>query len=165
MTTGEPLRDAWCYLFSSSRQVKFRHGMQRDEAGRMRIEAIPPGEYETQVTAFGFSVAVRNITIRVGETTEITDVLHEGGALRWVLLYEDGLPVVGAHYDIKADDPDSIEVPRRGVSDATGTCIERGLFPGRYTARAEIPGQEPYMFSFLIVARDLTTQTTIAGKK
>lgn len=151
---GSPIPSAWCLL--STPHGRMGHGQQRGADGVIRIEHLPEGEYKVQVSANAFSVAEQTVQIKPGETTEITDVLHETGALRWTAVDENGAGVENVSCTLAPADSASIEQPRHGTTDQSGLWAVRGLIPGSYVLTAGGTSKIP----ITITPRQLTVETT-----
>lgn len=135
---GQPLEQAWCWLTGAN--GRFFHGCVRDATGVMTIPDIPPGRYQVEVSAWCYSISEHTVDIQAGQTLRIYDVLYSGGGLRWTLLDKEGKPLAGAFCTLTPSSPDSIERPREGVSDSSGTWVVRGLMEGDYDVQANVAG-------------------------
>lgn len=129
-TEKQPLAEAWCYLTKSD-GTRFNHGQARNPDGVMRIENIPAGVYQVQVSSFGFSVNEHTVEIKDGQDVELVDELYHAGALRWALIDEQGRAIANAACRMTPNDPNSPEKVREGATDANGLWIVRGGLPGR----------------------------------
>jgi hypothetical protein len=155
-TDGGPIPSAWCLL--STPYGRMGHAQRRDAKGVMRIANLPVGKYHVQVSANAYSVSEHDVEIRAGETVELTDVLYQTGSFRWTLVDGAGAGVAGAQCSLVAEDPNSIEGPRQGQSDAQGLWTVRGILPGRYRASASRPGKQPLTISVSITPDQLTIE-------
>lgn len=157
--TGEPVRDAWCILTGD--KGRFSHRSGRGNDGVMTIRDIPPGTYHVQVSALGHTVSEQTVEVASGATVEITDVIMPAGALRWTVVDENGAGVGGIRCRLTPDDPQSIEAPREGVTDASGLWLARGLLPGSYTVTVFREEGAPVSVPVQIGARSLTQKSTL----
>jgi 5-hydroxyisourate hydrolase-like protein (transthyretin family) len=153
--SGKPVPTAWCYLFRKDGSL-FEHSAQRDELGVMTIPGIEPGDYTMEVSAFGYSISRKPVTIESGQTRSETDVLYPSGALRWALKFSDGSPAAGVPCRLMPSDATSVEQPREGKSNSDGVYSERGLLPGTYTAIANAPGKAELRQQVQIYAANAT---------
>jgi len=160
LTNGEPVPEAWCHLATSS-GVRFDHGQKRDDEGVMRINNIPPGTYNVQVSSYGFEVKEHTVEIKAGETVELMDVLYEAGALRWALMDKSGAPLANVDCRMVPNDPNSIEKIREGKTDANGLWIVRGLYPGEYTVTSTVSDGREVSEVVLIKEHDLTQKEVV----
>ena len=159
---GKPLAAAWCKLLGEAASLS-PAGAERGEDGVLRLGGIPPGTYEVEVSAWGYSREQHTVEIKAGETTTIEDVLYPAGALRWTLNDKSGKPLMGIACALKPNDPASIEDDREGQTDKSGQFVVRGLAPGDYTATASPEGAQPITKTFTIKAADLTQETSVLG--
>lgn len=150
MTTGNPVPTAWCNLYTAG--GLFNHSARRDNKGEMIIRDIPPGQYHVEVSAYNYSVAEHVVEIQEGETVTLEDVLYEAGAVYVTMVDSRMKRLLGIPGRIVPDDPQSIEAPRSGVTDANGELKWRGLFPGRYTVTVEPPGMAPIVRQVNVLA-------------
>ncbi len=155
-----PIPEAWCYLTTSAGQ-RFDHGRGRDADGVMRIENIPPGIYQMQVSSFGFSISEREVEITAGETKEVVDVLYPAGALRWTLTTDQGAPMANVPCRIVPNAADSVEQPREGATDTNGLWIVRGLYAGDYTISAKATDGRQATRVISITAHQVTQFTDV----
>lgn len=151
MSTGGPLRNAWCMLWRNGVEVK--HSARRDNAGVMRITGLDPGMYTVQVSAYGFSVSEQQVQLQPGQEARIDDVLYESGSLRVHVWDAGGKAVPGAACMLQPVDPNAIEKPRQGVADQNGLWVARGLQPTQYNASASLPGGKTARGSIIVPPR------------
>ena len=116
------------------------HEAVRNEQGVQEISGIPAGEYEVEVSAYGYSVGTHKVNLRPGNIASIEDVLYEAGAVRWQVNLANGSIASGTRCDPVPDDPTSIEQPREGLTDSSGAWIVRGVQPGDYALTIEAGG-------------------------
>jgi hypothetical protein len=126
----------------------------------MTLRHVPVGTYDVEVSAYGYSLAKRRVTVEAGKTLSIDDVLYEAGALRWTFADRAGKPLAGVECRVVPQDPTSIETPREGTANAAGLFVARGLFPGYYVVTATL-GEETQESVIVINAHDVTEQTTL----
>lgn len=158
---GAPLKEAWARLQAADGSY-FESDAQRDAQGVLTIEGIPPGTYDVEISAWGYSVVNHPDTvIRLGETVHFEDVLYDCGAFEWSLKDMQGAPLKDVPVRLTPNDPASIETVREGTTNAQGVHTTRGLFPGKYTATATPPGRSPVSVQVTVTAHELTRQTTM----
>jgi large repetitive protein len=131
ISDGNPLPGAWCNLFTLQ-GVAFNHSTPRDTEGIMEIPNIPPGTYNAEVSADGFSVHKHTVEIKAGKIAKIEDLLYEAGKLRWVLLDKNDTPLEDVPCRIESMDADSRKLPRDGKTNRNGIWTVKGLRPGLY---------------------------------
>jgi hypothetical protein len=156
---GKPIPDAWCLL--TTPYGRMGHGQHRGSDGVMRIGQLPVGKYHVRVSANAFSVGEHDVEIKPGQTTEITDVLYETGALRWTLTDANGAGIAGISCKLVPSDPTSIENPRSGVTDSSGLWTARGLSPGAYVGTAVGPNGHSVTLTLTILPAQLSAERTV----
>lgn len=156
-TTGKPVRDAWCLLTNNG--LPYSHSALRDDNGAMILSGIPPGRYQLEVSAHGYSVNSHDVTLISGGTVTLYDVLHEAGAIEWRLEGPTGRPVAGAACHLLPLDRDTIERTRTGVTGPDGVWIVRGLWPGKYFLSA-IASETEVRETLTVHVQNLTRKTT-----
>lgn len=156
---GEPLREAWCDLTGPDGK-RFNHAAQRGADGVMRVEFIPPGIYDVEVSYWSYSIGTHRVEIAEGQQASIEDVLYRAGALRWRIVDAAGNPVADVACTLAPLDPASIERPRSGRTDSNGEFVARGLWPGDYRAQATLAGGRVVSEVVTIREADMTQQQT-----
>ena len=157
MTTGAPVKQAWCYLFSES--GRYDHGATRGADGVMTIDGIPPGDYRVEVSSYGYSVASHQVTINSGESQRLDDVLYESGAVRLTVVDSARKPVINAACHLQPQAANTVETARDATTDNSGLCILRGLLPGVYTATIKSPAGTTANADIIITAHEVTVQS------
>ncbi|MGI8906190.1 MAG: carboxypeptidase regulatory-like domain-containing protein [Candidatus Sumerlaeaceae bacterium] len=135
---GKPIQKAWCYLNGPNGFLD--HGQTRGADGIIKIPNVPPGTYQVQISAWGYSIIEKSIEVKQGETTHIDDVLYGAGSMRWILKDKAAKPIAGATCKVVAADANSMEAPREGKTDDQGQFTARGMAAGQYNAVAEVAG-------------------------
>ncbi|MBX7245529.1 MAG: carboxypeptidase regulatory-like domain-containing protein [Candidatus Sumerlaeaceae bacterium] len=158
LSNGQPIPEAWCTMSTNGGQ--FQHNSTRDANGKMTIENIPPGQYQVEVSSWGFSINRHDVTIEEKKTVTLDDVLYDAGALNWTLKDKGGAPLKNVPCKLVPSDPGSIEKERSGQTNSSGTWTARGLFPGMYNATATPPDKSPVNIQIKIEAHQPTQQTT-----
>ena len=135
---GTPLTSAWCLVRGQGGVLV--HQALRDARGVLEVSGIPAGDYELEVSAYGYSVGTHKLHLESGGTASVEDVLYEAGAVRWQVSSANGATVSGAKCYLVPDDPTSIEKPREGFTDSSGCWTARGVHPGDYALTVDTGG-------------------------
>jgi large repetitive protein len=135
--TGQPIREAWLTIANEKGRLPLRQ--RRSDDGTVRLTDIPPGSYEVEVTASGFTAVRHRVQIRSGQTESLTDVLSRAGALQLSVLDKNGAGVPNAICRLEPLDRQSIQMPVDGRTDGVGYWLSRGLLPGNYSLSAQAP--------------------------
>jgi hypothetical protein len=114
-----------------------------DDAGRFRLNDVPPGTYDVTIRGPGFArVVKRDVAIAPGETTELGSItVQRGRAVSGRVLGPDGAPVAGAEVVVATQlmgDGRSLTAGfgagaeemwgvRRGTSEADGSFTVPGI--------------------------------------
>lgn len=114
----------------------------RDANGRI-VARIPPGTYDVTVSDGGFTSAHHRVTLAAGETKVLRDVLQHSGSVSIRVQRKGGGTVTGAAVQLLPLDPQSIQLPLQGTTNAAGKWECDSVLPGRYRAEAGIPPAAP----------------------
>lgn len=155
--TGAAIREAWCYLTDTESGVRLTHNAVRDESGFMKIPNVPQGEYQVEVSAWGFTSGDHRIKVEADKTVTVDDALYRAGALRWKLLKADGSPAPGVQVQVKPDAPKVAQDNRSVNTDGNGEAVVRGLSEGTYTLTAT-KNQTSISERFTIIKGEVTTK-------
>lgn len=153
--SGQPLRDAFLSISSDKGRISVRQ--RRDEDGVLTITDLPPGTYEVEVTASGYTTVRHQVNIQAGQTETLNDVLSRAGALQLTVLDKNGAGVGNVACRLEPMDRESIQGAVDGRTDAVGYWNARGLLPGNYSLSAQAP-TGPVMRSSIVINANQNTQ-------
>jgi RNA polymerase sigma factor (sigma-70 family) len=162
--TGRPIHSAWCILSSASGPCE--HRASREEDGTLHIAALPAGEYEVEIGAYGYSSRVHRVRITTDKPVVLHDSLREAGAFRWTFKTPEGLPEPGIECRLHPRDNLMSDTPRhrQGTTGSDGSWVVRGLYPGDYIATASLPAGE-LSEVVTIRPRDITSRRFFRDEK
>src|SRR5690606_5092559 len=76
-----PLEDAWCDLSTSA--GVFRWPKFRTSDGFLLLRGVPPGEYQAEISAFGYSLEKFRLRLAAGESVSLSGRLYPAGGACW----------------------------------------------------------------------------------
>ncbi|MEQ8819315.1 MAG: carboxypeptidase regulatory-like domain-containing protein [Sumerlaeia bacterium] len=159
LDTEGPLQKAWCYLTAADGTPYRFDPSHRGADGVLTMNNIPPGRYDMEISAWGYSVLERQIEVAAEDLT-FQDVLYRAGSLLWKIARADGSPAAGLPVRAEPLDPASIQNPRAGTTGPDGVVTIRGLAPGQYQLTAGRAGQKPLLQTFATLRVDELTRAT-----
>ncbi len=152
---GDPLADVEVQISGGSATLPERY---TDGEGRFIAELVVPGEYTVQAVKAGYYEAKRNITVEVGETTDLTLTLAPvpNGVFAGTIVDDRHNAV--PHAELRFVNYQTGDHYTTNATAGTITPVE--VLPGPYTVNVSADGYKPYNATGIGVGagqrRDLT---------
>lgn len=144
-SAGEtPLEGAMIHLADGSRETK------TDEKGEFRLENVPSGLKDIEISQAGYQTANVSRTMTAGEETSVEVVLSGAAALAGTVTNEEGRPLADA----------SIEIADLSVGTATGDDGKfqvEGIVPGDAKVTVSAKGYYPEVKTANLMLEDVTS--------